>query len=85
MASTPRSGGKKNIPTSAVSPISWSWKTNSVTMPKLPPPPRSAQNSSVFSVRLARTTCDGAVAHHVSLQFRDDVPGPAGRRPDVAE
>ena len=37
------------------------FNSNSVTTPKLPPPPRSAQNSSEFSVALARTREPSAV------------------------
>ena len=36
------------------------WKVNSVTTPKLPPPPRSAQNRSAFSSALAVTRCPSA-------------------------
>ena len=35
--------------------------SNEVTMPKLPPPPRSAQNSSAFSSADARTSAPSAV------------------------
>ena len=42
-------------PDSTSGPIGWSWNSNEVTTPKLPPPPRIAQNRSGFSVALART------------------------------
>ena len=41
--------------------IGWSRNSNSVTTPKLPPPPRRPQNRSGFSVAVARTIAPSAV------------------------
>src|SRR3954466_2687861 len=50
------SGGKKSSPAMTVGPTWCSSNSNDVTMPKLPPPPRSAQNRSGLSVALACTS-----------------------------
>src|SRR6267154_1021251 len=48
------SGDSPSASTTEVS--GWSLTSNSVTTPKLPPPPRKAQNKSGFSLELERTT-----------------------------
>ena len=53
------SGDNPSASTTDVS--GWSFTSNSVTTPKLPPPPRKAQNKSGFSFELARTTEPSAV------------------------
>ena len=50
--------GAANI---TVGPTGWRANSKLVTTPKLPPPPRSAQNRSSFSVALAGTTRPSAV------------------------
>ena len=42
------------------SPMSWQRKVNEVTTPKFPPPPRSAQNRSLFELSLAVTNVPSA-------------------------
>ncbi len=42
------------------SPMPWQRKVNEVTMPKLPPPPRSAQNRSGWEFSLAVTKLPSA-------------------------
>ena len=42
------------------SPMSWQRKVNEVTMPKFPPPPRSAQNRSLCELSLAVTNVPSA-------------------------
>ena len=44
-----------------VGPSGASWNSNWVTMPKFPPPPRTAQKSSGLSLALARSTAPSAV------------------------
>ena len=44
-----------------IGPTSCSWNSNSVTTPKLPPPPRTAQNRSGFSSAAARRILPSAV------------------------
>ncbi len=56
--------------------------SNEVTMPKLPPPPRSAQKSSGFSSALARTML--ALGGH-DLDRGEVVAGPAEAARQVAE
>src|SRR3954469_19518844 len=55
--------------------------SNSVTTPKLPPPPRRPQNSSSFSVALARTTRPSAVTTSAEMRLSGVSPhlplGPA--------
>ena len=48
-------------PASTIGPSGFSLNSNSVTMPKLPPPPRTPQKSSVFSSSLALTSSPRAV------------------------
>ena len=55
IASTPWSMPQKNIPNWIIGPTGWQRNSNSVTTPKLPPPPRSAQNRSGCSSAEART------------------------------
>ena len=59
--STPWSTVQKNRPRFTSGPTSWSANSNSVTTPKLPPPPRSAQNRSAFSSADACTIRPSAV------------------------
>lgn len=54
-----RSSGHTVIATPTVS-TGCSRKPNEVTMPKFPPPPRSAQNRSAFSVSLVVTKLPSA-------------------------
>ena len=42
------------------SPMSWQRNVNEVTMPKFPPPPRNAQNRSVWELSLAVTNVPSA-------------------------
>ena len=42
------------------SPMSWQRKVNEVTIPKFPPPPRSAQNRSPWELSLAVTKVPSA-------------------------
>ncbi len=42
------------------SPMSWQRNVNEVTMPKFPPPPRSAQNRSLYELSLAVTNVPSA-------------------------
>src|SRR5215211_7131712 len=53
--------GQKIGPASTIGPTGLRRNSNSVTMPKLPPPPRSPQKSSGFSVSLALTSSPSAV------------------------
>src|SRR6266545_961137 len=59
--------------TGTTGPSGWAVNSNVVTTPKLPPPPRSAQNRSGFSVSLARRSCPSAVTIPTQRQ-----PGDAG-------
>jgi len=51
-----------------------SFNSNSVTTPKLPPPPRKAQNKSGFSLALARTTEPSAVTRVNPSTLSQDNP-----------
>ena len=62
IASAPDSTPQKNSPAFTIGPTGCSWNSNSVTTPKLPPPPRSAQCRSAFSV--GRRVHDAAVGGH---------------------
>lgn len=55
-----RSTGKAVSPARTVGPSGSSRNSNSVTMPKFPPPPRMPQNSSALSSSLARTMLPSA-------------------------
>ena len=57
MTSVARSNGQAISPPTTWGPTGWSWKVNRVTTPRLPPPPRSAQNRSGWRSRLAVRTC----------------------------
>ena len=61
MTSPARLRGHSSIPPSTSGPTGRSANSNSTTMPKLPPPPRIAQNRSAFSVSDAVTTWPVAV------------------------
>ena len=61
-ASRPRAGSRSTSATSACVPTSCSLRSNRVTTPKLPPPPRSPQNRSGFSS--ARRADELAVRRH---------------------
>ena len=56
------SRGQSSMPPSTSGPTGRSANSNSSTIPKLPPPPRSAQNRSAFSVAEAVTTWPSAVS-----------------------
>ena len=81
--------GKTRSPPRTV-PTCASWNVNSVTMPKLPPPPRMAQNKSAFSFSeavtispLASTTWAESRLSIVSpcLRTRYPMPPPVTRPP----
>ncbi len=64
-------------------PTWWSWYSNDVTTPKLPPPPRRPQNRSAFSSLLACTSRPSAVTtsadtrlSHANPCFRASQPRP---------
>ena len=40
-----------------------------VTMPKFPPPPRSAQNRSAWSSEVARTSCPSGVTSSIAVTW----------------
>src|SRR6266436_2050066 len=74
--------GKSRNPASTVV-SGWSWNSNDVTMPKLPPPPRTPQKSSGFSSALARkqrpsatTTSTADTLSHARPCFRISHPWP---------
>ncbi len=50
-------------------PSACSLNSNEVTMPKLPPPPRSAQKRSGFSLALARTSSPSAVTTCAAMRL----------------
>ncbi len=50
-------------------PSGWSLNSNEVTTPKLPPPPRSAQNRSGLSLSLARTRLPSAVTTSAEMRL----------------
>ena len=60
-SSPARSTGYITAATGTTGPSGWAVNSNMVTTPKLPPPPRTAQNRSGFSVSLARRSCPSAV------------------------
>ena len=60
--SSARGNGWATTPPVIIGPTGWSAYSSDAAMPKLPPPPRIAQNRSGFSSALARTT--RAVGHH---------------------
>src|SRR5215471_21780243 len=68
----PASGEYPSASTTAVSGCSLT--SNSVTTPKLPPPPRNAQNKSGFSVALARTTEASTVTNVNCSTLSQDSP-----------
>ncbi len=53
--------GHASNPASTFGPSGWSWNSNDVTIPKLPPPPRRPQKRSGFSCSLATTNSPSAV------------------------
>ena len=53
--------GQKIGPAITMGPSGLRRNSNSVTIPKLPPPPRTPQNSSAFSSSLAFTNSPPAV------------------------
>src|SRR5262249_5910248 len=61
------------MPHSACGPCRLALNSNDVTTPKLPPPPRKAQNRSGFSVSLARRSSPSAVTMSTDIS----VPGVA--------
>ena len=64
-SSSRRISDSEDSPSASTTEVSgWSFTSNSVTTPKLPPPPRKAQNKSGFSLELARTI--GTVGSHES-------------------
>ena len=62
----------------------WSANSNDVTTPKLPPPPRSAQNRSGFSSVDARTMRESAVTTSAATQVVAGEPGLLGEPADAA-
>ena len=88
VASTPAAigAGYISIPPSTSGPTGWSPKSNSVTTPKFPPPPRVPQNSSSFSDSDAVRIWPSAVTisidrrlSQVSPHFRSIQPEPLPR------
>ena len=85
-----RSTGWKTGPASTW-PRGWSWYSNEVTTPKLPPPPRSAQNRSACDVALAcrrrpsAATTSASKLSHVSpcLPFSQTLPAAEGQTSDA--
>ena len=57
----------RSMPPRTIGPTSWSRYSKLVTMPKLPPPPRSPQKRSSFSDSLACTSSPRC-CHHVCRQ-----------------
>src|SRR5208337_2481805 len=69
-----------------ISPTGWRRNSNSVTTPKFPPPPRSAQNRSGYSVSLAVVMWPSARTTSADSKLSQDrprarqIPDPAGGR-----
>ena len=61
-------------PLSTFGPTGWSWNSKLVTMPKFPPPPRSPQKRSAFSVSLARTWLPSAVTTSAESRLSTVMP-----------
>ena len=81
-----RSCSTNSIANCTIGPTSWSRNSNSVTTPKLPPPPRSAQNRSGCSVALARTRRPSASTTSRRFEVVDREPvQPAEPAPSTAE
>src|SRR5204862_6430928 len=72
-------GRKVGPPTT--SPTGWARNVNSVTTPKLPPPPRSAQKSSAFSSALALTCSPSASTTSAESRLSIVSPQPRVRYP----
>src|SRR5271170_2794014 len=68
------SGSGVNPSASSTAVSECSFTSNSVTTPKLPPPPRRAQNKSGFSLELARTTELSAVTRVKPSTLSHDNP-----------
>ena len=75
------------VPETTCGPIGWSRNSNSVPIPKLPPPPRTPQKRSAFSSSLAFTNWPSAVtrstessASIVSPNFRMKLADPPAQR-----
>ena len=68
MTSPAIGAGHASRPPSTIGPTGWSCRWNEVTTPKLPPPPRSPQNSSGFSSADAVTTRPSAVTTSAAEQ-----------------
>ena len=64
-----------------IGPCWCSWYSNVVTMPKLPPPPRSAQNRSAFSSSLACTSVPSAVTMSAEIRLSQVRPCVRARWP----
>jgi len=78
--STSRVAGRKRAPPSTMSTgTSRYWSR--VTIPKLPPPPRSAQNRSGFDVSLAVRTSPLAVTISTETRWSIVRPCPRARKP----
>ena len=61
-------------PLSTFGPTGWSWNSKLVTTPKFPPPPRSPQKRSAFSVSLARTWRPSAVTTSAESRLSTVMP-----------
>src|SRR5581483_1049059 len=84
------SGSQTETPMRIIGPNSWAPKVNRVTMPKLPPPPRSAQKSSgcepaltSITSPLARTSSSETKLSQVRPCLRENqpMPPPSARPP----
>ena len=73
--------GYMSIPPSTIGPIGWSRKWNAVTTPKLPPPPRSPQNSSGLVVSEATTWRPSAVTTSASMRLSQVKPSLRSSQP----
>src|SRR5271169_4098801 len=70
-----RMSAPQHSPSASVTDVSgWSLTSNSVTTPKLPPPPRRAQNKSGFSRELQRATEPSAVTRVKVSTLSQDNP-----------
>src|SRR5207248_7970304 len=71
----------QNVGPPTTSLTGWARKVNSVTTPKLPPPPRSAQKSSAFSSALAVTFSPSASTTSAESRLSIVSPQPRVRYP----
>ncbi len=80
--SLPWSGRNRNSPSWRMGPTGWSWNSNSVTTPKLPPPPRMAQSRSGLSVSEACSTVPSAVTTSAPTRLSADSPASRDSQPN---